>query len=354
VAVGEGTNSGFYRNRISVITRLKVDELCRHHGVTVLDLNYSRPHLIDFADGVKAQVAWEVVEAARDGLLINLPKLKTHFEMTMSVCLKNLMGTLVGQENKKKTHLSLAANILMLNQAVRPQLHIVDALVAMEGLGPTRGTPLRLDTVLVGRDPYLIDLACAAIAGFDHRDIPTLRLAEERGLVSAEHHRAVAALDLPTAGRPFAPPKAGALASFIHSPKRQKYFLAVRQTPLFTYLASTDWFGNLLFKTGLRQDVFDQKEMSCAWLGIDSKACDDCGICADFCPQGRDLPGAIMRQPQGEKGEDCLHCLYCHAVCPRRAILFAGDKGFYAEQERQYDDLIRRMAKSGARPTGKG
>lgn len=28
VAVGENTNTGFYRNRISVITRLKVDELC--------------------------------------------------------------------------------------------------------------------------------------------------------------------------------------------------------------------------------------------------------------------------------------------------------------------------------------
>jgi uncharacterized protein (DUF362 family)/ferredoxin len=353
IAVGEGTNSGFYRNRISVITRLKVDELCRHFGVTVLDLNYSRPHLIEFEHGAKAQAAWEVVDAAQRGLLINLPKLKTHFEMTMSVCLKNLMGTLVGQENKKKTHLSLAGNILMLNQAVRPQLHIVDALVAMEGLGPTRGTPLRLDAVLVGRDPYLIDLACAALAGFDHRDIPTLKLAEERGLITAEHHQAVAALDLPTAGRPFAPPKAGFLASFIHSPRRQKYFLAVRQTALFTYLASTGWFGGLLFKTGLRQDVFDQKEMSCAWLGIDAKACDGCGICADFCPQGRDLPEALMRQPQGEKGEDCLHCLYCHAVCPRRAILFAGEKGFYAEQERQYDELIRKMAKSPARPQGK-
>jgi uncharacterized protein (DUF362 family)/ferredoxin len=354
IAVGEGTNSGFYRNRISVITRLKIDELCRYYGVTVLDLNYSRPHLIEFAGGVKAQVAWEVVEAAQRGLLINLPKLKTHFEVTMSVCLKNLMGTLVGQENKKKTHLSLAANILMLNRAVRPQLHIVDALVAMEGLGPTRGTPLRLDTLLVGEDPYLIDLACAALAGFDHREIPTLKLAEEQGLITAEHHRAVAALALPSPGRPFAPPKAGALASFIHSPKRQKYFLAVRQTALFTYLASTGWFGGLLFKTGLRQDVFDQKEMNCSWLGIDPKACDGCGICADFCPLGRDLPTALERQAPGEKGEDCLHCLYCHAVCPRRAILFAGDKGFYAEQERQYDELIRGLAQAPARPTGKG
>ncbi len=340
ITVGEGTNSGFYRNRISVITRLKVDELCRRFGVKALDLNYARPHLIDFEGGEKARVAWEAYEASRKGLLINLPKLKTHFEMTMSVCLKNLMGCLLGQENKKKTHQSLAANILRLNQALKPQLHIVDALVAMEGLGPTRGTPLRLDSLLVGTDPYLLDLACAAVAGFDHRSIPTLKLAEERGLITPAHRQAVREAPLPSAGRPFAPPKAGALASFIHSPKRQKYFLAVRRTPLFTYLASTDWFGGLLFKTGLRQDVFNQEELRCEGLALDETACDGCGVCAGACPMGRELPRAL-----GDQDGQCLRCLYCYALCPRRAIVFKGGKGFYAEQERQYDQLIRGMAR---------
>src|SRR3990172_10095796 len=109
IAIGEGTNSGYYRNNISVISRLKVDALAQYYGVQLIDLNYSEPVYIHFEKGVMAGIAKEVVEA---DFLINMPKLKTHFEAGMSVCLKNLMGCLVGQENKKKTHLNLAKNIL--------------------------------------------------------------------------------------------------------------------------------------------------------------------------------------------------------------------------------------------------
>ncbi len=99
IMIGEGTNSGFYRNNISVISRLGVDKLARYFGVTIKDLNHSALHEIDFDQGIKAQVAKEVIDAQ---MFINLPKLKTHFENGMTGCLKNLMGCLVGQENKKK------------------------------------------------------------------------------------------------------------------------------------------------------------------------------------------------------------------------------------------------------------
>ena len=135
ILIGEGTNSGYYRNKIGVIARLKVDQLAKYYGVRVKDLNYAEPYEIDFDKDVKASVARECVEA---DLFINLPKLKTHFEVGMSVCLKNLIGCLVGQENKKKTHQNLAENILRINQAIKPHLHIVDGLIAMEGLGPTQ------------------------------------------------------------------------------------------------------------------------------------------------------------------------------------------------------------------------
>jgi uncharacterized protein (DUF362 family) len=42
ITVGEGTNSGYYRNRISVISRLKVDSLARHYGVSVTYTSNSR------------------------------------------------------------------------------------------------------------------------------------------------------------------------------------------------------------------------------------------------------------------------------------------------------------------------
>jgi uncharacterized protein (DUF362 family) len=44
IVIGEGTNSGFYRNKIGVISRLKVDKLAEYYGVKVKDLNYSEPY----------------------------------------------------------------------------------------------------------------------------------------------------------------------------------------------------------------------------------------------------------------------------------------------------------------------
>ena len=269
ITIGEGTNSGFYRSRISVIERLKIDRLAKYFGVAVKDLNYATPAPIAFEDGVTAAVAQDCVEA---DLFINLPKLKTHFENGMSVCLKNLMGCLVGQENKKKTHQSLAANILQINRQVQPHLHLVDAVIAMEGLGPTRGTPVKTGMLFAGTDPLLLDLVCARFASFDYRKVRTLAEAERRGLIDARHHAFVRDVALPRTFR-FAPPTAGPIANFIHSPKRQKYFLAIRNTPLFNYLCSTRAVGALLYRTGLRQDVFLDEEMACESLSVDATRC---------------------------------------------------------------------------------
>lgn len=335
IIIGEGTNSGFYRNRIGVIARLKVDKLADYYGIEVVDFNYSEPYTIQFEDGVRAQVARECIEA---DLFINLPKLKTHFEAGMSVCLKSLIGCLLGQENKKKTHLNLAANILRINQVVKPHLHIVDGLIAMEGLGPTRGTPIRLDTLIIGTDPYLIDLSCAHLAGFDYRRVTTLKLAEQNGALTSEHHEFAKRFNFQQESRKFKPPEANWFAGFIHHPRRQKYFLAVRNTPLFSYLASTEWFGRLLFLTGLRQDVFSREEIVCKGLSLQPENCNDCGVCDLYCPLGLDLPGSLLNR-EGR----CLECLYCFMVCPQQAIRFEGTFGFMQEQLRQYDKLVRNL-----------
>lgn len=334
ITIGEGTNSGFYRSKIGVISRLGIDRLAKHFDVQVIDLNYSEPRDVTFKNGVVARVAKECIEA---DLFINIPKLKTHFENGMSVCLKNMMGCLVGQENKKKTHDDLPENILLLNQAVKPHLHIVDALIAMEGLGPTRGTPVRLDTIIVGTDPFLIDLLCARITEFPYQKVRTLALAEKKGLLTEDHHRVVKEVSDTVRKVPFKHPVAGPLATFIHHPKRQKFFLKVRNTPFFTYLAATDWFGALLFKTGLRQDVFLKEEMRIDTLTLDENRCNRCGVCRDVCPLGRFSPD------DHNTLEQCLKCLYCYSTCPEQAISYTGEAGFFAEQERQYDKIIRAM-----------
>lgn len=336
IAIGEGTNSGFYRSGINVISRLKIDELARHYGVRAIDFNYSEKVEARFENGVTAHAARECAEAE---LFINMPKIKTHFEAGMSVCLKNMMGCLVGQENKKKTHKSLAANILNLNAVLKPHLHIVDGIISMEGLGPTRGTPLLTGVVFIGDNPYVIDMVASKLAGMNYRNVRTLAEAERRGLLTGEIKKFAADFPLPETFS-FAPPKAGPIASFIHHPSRQKYFLAVRNTAFFDKLCSTQIVGKLLFATGLRQDVFIQDEMSVEALRADTSKCGDCPKkCADYCPTLLDLP-ADLKGPIHEK---CVSCMYCHLVCPNGAISFTGKAGFLDEQLRQYGDITRKM-----------
>jgi uncharacterized protein (DUF362 family)/ferredoxin len=337
ITLGEGTNSGFYRNNISVISRLAFDKLAEYLNVKVVDLNYSDRFEIEFENGVKATVARECIEA---DFLINMPKLKTHFEAGMSVCLKNLMGCLVGQENKKKTHKSLARNILNINKHIKPHLHIVDGLFAMEGLGPTRGTPVRTGIIIFGTDPYLIDLICSKVAGFDYKKVKTLRCAEERGILTGDYQRYVDSLELSDAARDFKEPKANPLVSFIHGPRYQKYFLAIRNTPFFNYLSSTKFFGNILFLTGLRQDNFIKEEMRFEGFAFNKGKClSGCTRCSDYCPIGLKLPQVIEDSNNG-----CIGCQYCFFVCPTKAIEFKGILGFLSEQIRQYDKIVRDIA----------
>lgn len=339
ITIGDGTNSGFYRNDISVISRLVIDKLAQYYSVKVVDLNYSEKIEVVFGNGNKVGVARECLET---DFFINMPKIKTHFATGMSVCLKNMVGCLVGQENKRKIHTykNLAENILNITKAVNVHLHIVDGLISMEGFGPTRGTPVSTGLIIVGTDPYLIDLTCAKIATFDYRKVITLKAAEDIGIITEAYHKFVDGLDLNGLTKKFKEPIANPLVSFIHSPKRQKYFLAIRNTPFFNYLCSTKFFENILYRTGLRQDNYINEDMVFKGFSLNKILCKEgCTKCKDYCPIGLRLPETIEDRNNG-----CIECLYCFQVCPTKAIGFKGMLGFVAEQLRQYDEITRKVA----------
>lgn len=339
ITIGDGTNSGFYRNGISVISRLVIDKLARYHAVKIADLNYSEAVDVRLENGNIVGIARECLET---DLFINMPKIKTHFATGMSVCLKNMVGCLVGQEHKRKIHIrkNLAQNILYISKAVKVDLHIVDGLISMEGFGPTRGTPISTGLIIAGTDPYMIDLLCAKIAVFDYRKVTTLKVAEEMGIVTEEYHKFVHGLDLTGLTKKFKEPKTNPLVSFIHSPKRQKYFLAVRNTPLFNFLCSTKFVETILYRTGLRQDNYISEDTVFKGFSLDKSLCKEgCTRCKDYCPIGLKLPEQIEDMNNG-----CIECLYCFQVCPAKAIGFNGLLGFVAEQLRQYDEITRKVA----------
>jgi uncharacterized protein (DUF362 family)/ferredoxin len=308
ITIGEGPQSGFHRNNISTISRLSVDKLADYYGVEAIDLNYSQIIDIPLGDGVTVSVAAECLEA---DFFINIPKLKTHVELGMSGCLKNLMGCLVGRGNKIKTYKNLARNIQDINKAIMPQLNIVDALIAMEGRG--LGTPINTGLIVVGSDPYLTDLVLSKLA--QHSNIKTSEMIEDK------YDGFIDSLDLYGMTRKFEQPKANPPVSFINSPRRQR-------------------LGKRRFIPGLRHESYNKKEKYFWGLYLDHDLCiDGCSKCLDYCPVGLGLPEKFQKYKNG-----CIGCLYCFLVCPTRAIEFLGELGFMAGQINQYDEITRRVA----------
>ena len=110
--------------------------------------------------------------------IIDVCKLKTHGMMGMSCAVKNLFGVIPGTL-KPEYHFrypnpdDFAAMLVDLADFVRPRLSICDAVVAMEGNGPTAGTPRNVGAVLAAQSPHALDLAAAHIIGLRAQDVPT-------------------------------------------------------------------------------------------------------------------------------------------------------------------------------------
>ena len=111
--------------------------------------------------------------------LINVSKLKTHGMMAMSCAVKNMFGT-VGGTLKPEYHFrfpnaELFSSMLVdLNEFYKCKLNIVDAVIGMEGNGPTQGTPRKIGCILASKEPYNLDFVCAKIIGLDPFSVPTI------------------------------------------------------------------------------------------------------------------------------------------------------------------------------------
>ena len=123
--------------------------------------------------------------------VINCCKLKTHGMMGMTCAVKNMYGMVPGSVKSEYHYrysdpMDFARMIIDLNRAKPARLHIVDAVVGMEGNGPTAGTPREIGCLLAGYDPYRLDMICAGIIGLPPACIPTVAAAQALGLCPDE------------------------------------------------------------------------------------------------------------------------------------------------------------------------
>ncbi len=132
-------------------------------------------------------IAKDVMEA---DIIINLPKLKTHTQMLLTLAVKNMFGCIVGFK-KSQWHMragtdtdAFARLLIAIHQAVKPTVSILDGVLALEGEGPGRGGKPRQIGVLMGSDDsFALDMAVCQMLGISYASAPILKNAEAMGLL---------------------------------------------------------------------------------------------------------------------------------------------------------------------------
>jgi len=228
-----------------------------------------------------------------DGV-INLPKAKVHQLTRITGAVKNLYGCIPGKRKaayhiKYPDVIDFCRLLSELNLAIKPRLHIMDAVVAMEGNGPRSGDPKRIAALLLSSDPVALDATFARLIALDPTNVPTITVGAEMGVGVFEETSVRVVGDDPQAMRD---------PSF-----------AVTRLPVLANasLAHYDWL----------------KALTLPKLTIDAKRCTHCGLCVQACP----VPGKAISFRNGRRDRPpvynhkaCIRCYCCLEMCPNRAI----------------------------------
>src|SRR4030042_2255337 len=128
-----------------------------------------------------------------DVYIISAAKRKTHNRVVTTLSLKNiLLGAPLNDYKKNDKWLTHSAynfsreailhyKMFPLAQEIYPDLGVIDGFEAMEGDGPTHGTPVGARITLASRDPLAMDILATKIMGFDPGKIMYLTAMAEAG-----------------------------------------------------------------------------------------------------------------------------------------------------------------------------
>lgn len=153
--------------------------------------------IIDF-QGKRYQTASEELnhlllskETMDADVVINLPKVKSHAQLTLTLGVKNLFGCVPGKM-KAWWHMEAGkdsarfGNMLVETaRTIAPNLTIVDGIIGHEGNGPSGGEPRFLGVLGASSNVFALDRAMVDILGADPDTIPTIAASQRLGVCPA-------------------------------------------------------------------------------------------------------------------------------------------------------------------------
>jgi uncharacterized protein (DUF362 family)/Pyruvate/2-oxoacid:ferredoxin oxidoreductase delta subunit len=260
-----------------------MEEMARRTGVELVNFESSGSREVR-SGPYTFYIAKPVLEA---DCIINLAKLKTHSLTLLTCAVKNMFGVIPGFRKGEQHKLfpkprAFADMLVHLYRLVTPAVTIVDGVLAMEGNGPSSGTPFDLGLIIAGQDAVAVDAVVADIIGFGPDAIDTTRIAAAMGAGEGNVERIEVVGD-GTGARP----------------------------------------GGFSLPTNLKMrlipDSIARLVAPLVWVKpvIDAEACTGCGVCFESCPAE-----AIHKNGNVYiiDNKTCVQCLCCHELCPAYSV----------------------------------
>ncbi len=270
-----------YESLERVLKAGQYTDMLTHLGVTIVPFTKD---VIKRIDGVSPYHEFLFGEdPGQYDHIINVPKLKTHGMMGMTLAVKNTFGFVRGFA-KGRWHLragidrALFASILVdIHSIAMPSVNILDGILGMSGNGPSNGAPSELGIIALSRNGLALDdlIEQRLCPGAEH---PVTECARMNGLLTPYE-----VVDL---GMPSVP-------SFAMPPS-----------------CATDWNIPSPLKKALRAIMVKKPKGN-------PKNCRLCGICVRVCPSHA---VSIRNDTLHFDYSACIRCYCCQEMCPHDAI----------------------------------
>ena len=258
--------------------------MCAEEGVALLNMEKEGSLLFN-VNGLSFTIAKPIIEA---DVVINVPKIKTHVLTVMTGGVKNMYGAVPGLQKTTLHKLYPSpAQFCRLLAAIytrtKPALTVADAIVGMEGDGPSGGSAVPLGFIAASADSVALDTIVCRLLGIDPRSVLYLRELGKAGIGETEWDRIEVLGE-----RPEDLTRAG-----------------FRQPNTFFLKFIPNWLVKLIGPyVWTRPSIGDR--------------CIGCGQCILACPAG-----ALSAPPRERPFLDpakCIECCCCHEICQQKAI----------------------------------
>ena len=236
-------------------------------------------------DGVVSKTINVINPILSADVIINVSKLKTHSLAVMTCASKNLFGVIPGvmkfeMHARFKKPEDFFTMVVDLNEELDKRyniIHICDAIIGMEGDGPSGGNPKQTGAIIMSRNPFNLDFVASEIIGLGGK-VKTLKIASERRLCAEKIE------DIEIIGKKISDIKCG------------------------NYIPPDTAKGK---KFDLIPPFLQPRPI------IDKKLCKGCKTCVESCPQST----IVMSNGKARINHDkCIRCYCCQELCTFKAV----------------------------------